>query len=73
MQILQEVAEGKASTQSSKHGHHGAGHANDGNISTFSHTTDEQSPYWEVDLGRDYKIRQIEIFARRDCCGKLLG
>ncbi|XP_071121338.1 fucolectin-1-like [Mytilus edulis] len=74
VQILQEVAEGKASTQSSQHGYHGAGHANDGNISTFSHTgtTDEQSPYWEVDLGRDYKIRQIEIFARRDCCGELI-
>ncbi|VDI44367.1 Hypothetical predicted protein [Mytilus galloprovincialis] len=25
-----------------------------------------------VDLGRDYNIRQIEIFARRDCCGELI-
>ncbi|CAC5416542.1 unnamed protein product [Mytilus coruscus] len=72
VQILQEVAEGKASTQSSQHGHHEAVHANDGNISTFSHTTTEQSPYWMVDLGRDYNIRQIEIFARRDCCGELI-
>lgn len=71
VQMLQELAEGKAATQSSLHGNHWARYANDGNISTFSHTTTEQSPYWMVDLGRDYNIRQIEIFARRDCCGKL--
>ncbi|XP_063398209.1 fucolectin-1-like [Mytilus trossulus] len=72
VESLQEVAEGKTSTQSTQHSSYKPGNANDGNLNTFSHTTDEQSPYWEVDLGRNYKIRQIEIFARRDCCGDLI-
>ncbi|CAC5416543.1 unnamed protein product [Mytilus coruscus] len=72
VQNLQEVAEGKASTQSSQLRTYQPGNANDGNLNTFSHTTNEQSPYWEVDLGRDYKIRQIKIFVRRDCCGDLI-
>ncbi|XP_052066550.1 fucolectin-1-like [Mytilus californianus] len=69
---LQEVAEGKTSTQSSQHTIYKPGNANDGILNTFSHTTGEQSPYWEVDLGRVYKIKQIEIFVRRYCCGDLI-
>ncbi|VDH90129.1 Hypothetical predicted protein [Mytilus galloprovincialis] len=72
---LHEVAEGKKSTQSSQHSSFKPDNANDGNLNTFSHTTTsatEQSPYWEVDLGRNYKIKHIEIFVRRDCCGDLI-
>ncbi|CAG2234593.1 unnamed protein product [Mytilus edulis] len=69
---MHEVAEGKRSTQSSQHAIFKPSYANDGNLNTFSLTTAEQSPYWEVDLGRNYKIRRIEIFVRRDCCGDLI-
>ncbi|XP_063398208.1 fucolectin-1-like [Mytilus trossulus] len=72
VESLQEVAIGKTSTQSTQHLSYKPGNANDGNLNTFSHTTTEQSPYWEVDLGRNYKIRQIEIFVRRTCCGNLI-
>ncbi|XP_063400106.1 fucolectin-6-like [Mytilus trossulus] len=76
VQVLREVAEGKASRQSSQYVHLRPGYANDGNLNTFSMTDlyGDLSPYWEVDLGRDFKIRQVEIFVRKDCCvdGKFL-
>lgn len=74
VQVLQEVAKGKASRQSLQYLHFRSGYANDGNLNTFSitHTNGDLSPYWEVDLGHDFKIRQVEIFVRKDCCGKLI-
>ena len=75
VQVLQEVAAGKKSRQSTQHAIHISGYANDGNLNTFSHTKDtkdDKSLYWEVDLGHYFKIRQVEIFVRKDCCGKLV-
>ncbi|XP_063399361.1 fucolectin-6-like [Mytilus trossulus] len=71
VEVLQEVAKGKASRQSLQDLHFRSGYAYDGNLNTFSitHTNDDLSPYWEVDLGHDFKIRQVEIFVRKDCCG----
>lgn len=66
---MKEVAHGKISKQSTQHHIYISGNANDGNVYTFSHTTGGMS-FWEVDLGRDFKIKQIEIFVRQDCCGE---
>lgn len=71
---LKEVAYGKKSYQSStyNHGNPYSSHlAVDGNIHTMIHTYTENSPYWEVDLGRIYRIKRVEIYNRRDCCGKI--
>ena len=60
----QEVAVGKSAVQSStlKNNNLKFGPANavDGNNSTFSHT-DDGAASWEVDLGQDYRIRNISI------------
>ncbi|CAC5416549.1 unnamed protein product [Mytilus coruscus] len=62
VQVLQEVAAGKISRQSSQYIHFIPGYANDGNLNTISHTRNDLSQYWEVDLGHDFKIRQVEIY-----------
>ncbi|CAG2190770.1 unnamed protein product [Mytilus edulis] len=75
VQVLQEVAAGKKSRQSTQYANHISGYANDGNLNTFSHTKDtkdDKSLYWEVDLGHYFKIRQVEIFVRKDCCGHVI-
>lgn len=30
----------------------------------------EVSPWLRIDLGQSFKIHEIEVFARTDCCGK---
>ena len=32
------------------------------------HTAQEASPWWQVDLQREYRLREIRIFNRSDCC-----
>lgn len=34
------------------------------------HTADEPNPWWMVDLGRNYPLRQIRVFNRIDCCAE---
>lgn len=56
----------------------GAGKAVDGNTdanlkmndakSSVSHTGDEESPWWEVDLGAVYDIGKVVVWNRQDCC-----
>ena len=29
------------------------------------------SPYWWVDLGRNFKVKRVDIYNRMDCCGKI--
>ncbi|XP_052065710.1 uncharacterized protein LOC127705436 isoform X2 [Mytilus californianus] len=71
--VLKEVAHKKISTQSTQHRDFISGKANDGNLDTFSHTAmNAQTSFWEVDLGREFKIKQVEIFVRKDCCGDLI-
>ncbi|XP_063404561.1 fucolectin-like [Mytilus trossulus] len=70
---LKEVAKGKAAQQSSTYkDHFPAGTAVDGNIGTFSTTQHEYNPYWWVDLGRIYRVKRIEVYSRKDCCGSRL-
>ena len=41
-----------------------------GIFSDHTHTSTEKSPWMRVDLGARYRIHEIEIFARSNCCGK---
>lgn len=34
------------------------------------HTTDEQNPWWQVDLQGFYSINEIRLFNRLDCCSE---
>ncbi|CAG2226426.1 ACSS1_2 [Mytilus edulis] len=62
---LREVAYGKLSSQSSVYGSDTPPNAVDGDLNTYMHTEQEQSPYWIVDLGKIYQIKRIEIFNRK--------
>ena len=70
---------GKDPMQSSTRFGAGANRANDGTTNgkfwtTFSvsHTEWEQSPWWEIDLGKEYDLTQVNIWNRTDCCEKFL-
>ncbi|MEM9203181.1 MAG: discoidin domain-containing protein [Actinomycetota bacterium] len=71
------VALGKAATQSSNYnGTFVAGKAVDGKTGggyadSFTHTLDDE-PWWDVDLGADYTIDNINLFNRTNCCGARL-
>ena len=43
--------------------------ANDGNLSTFNHTSIETSPWWQVDIGSVKTIGKIEVVNRVGCPG----
>ncbi|CAC5416550.1 unnamed protein product [Mytilus coruscus] len=68
---LSEVAYGKQTKQSSGYLFY-ASAAVDGNFNTCSHTGLDASPYWGVDLGKEYKIFRTENFNRKSCCGERL-
>ncbi|CAG2234590.1 unnamed protein product [Mytilus edulis] len=61
---LTEVAYGKSCKQSSTAGVEYASKAVDGDLNTYGHTNQDHSPYWIVDLGKFYQVKQIEIFNR---------
>ena len=78
------VALNKPTKQSSTYGHtrHSphSGLVVDGNTDgmfwrrSVSHTNRDSNPWWEVDLQRDYTIKEIVVYNRRDCCeGRLQG
>lgn len=73
VKTLHEVAKGKSTNQSSlyKGKYYPAEWAVDGNTGTFSHTKGEENPYWWVDLGKLYRVKQIVVYSRKDCCGKI--
>ena len=41
--------------------------------SIVAHTSDSVLPYFAVDLGKTYKIAQVSITNRADCCRKLFS
>ncbi|XP_069584588.1 fucolectin-5-like [Ranitomeya imitator] len=45
----------------------------DGNQDTCSHTDNEVSPWWRVDLLSSYRIKNITITTRKDCCEEQLN
>ena len=75
--LIADVALYKNASQSSTLGY-SAHYAVDGNKNTVlglyscTHTITEQSPWWEVDLGKTYDITGVEITNRGDCCGNRL-
>lgn len=69
------IAAGKTATQSSTNLNADASRAVDNNTDgnywasfSISGTNWENQPYWEVDLGANYDIADIEIWNREDCC-----
>lgn len=78
-QETKELTGGKTCYQSST-SHGGAASraidgVRDGNWSNNSvtHTTKEQNPWWEVDLGENYEITSIRVHNRTDCCAERLS
>jgi hypothetical protein len=37
---------------------------------TLTHTTSEQYPWWQVDLGRSWPIGAVTVYNRTDCCAE---
>jgi hypothetical protein len=56
-----------------------AGRAVDGNTSgnwgdnSVTHTTVENQPWWQVDLGSLQPIQEVKLWNRTDCCGDALA
>lgn len=59
-------------TQSTTLSYRDANSAIDGNETTFSSTTNEPNPWWQVDFPRDIDITNISIINRKDCCQERL-
>ena len=49
-----------------------SGHWTANNTNSFTHTNEENNPWWEVDLGSFYDISEIRIWNRTDCCQERL-
>ncbi|XP_066277441.1 uncharacterized protein [Branchiostoma lanceolatum] len=75
----ENVAIGKPASQSSTDGFSTADLAVDGEKGTSvpdnqcTLTNPEISPWWQVDLGRDWPISTVRVLNRGDCCGRLLA
>ena len=69
---LKNVAYSKKVTLSSRYHrvHYPGWNAVNGVLSDFAHSGHERSPWLRIDLGRNFRIHEIEVFARSDCCSK---
>ncbi|KAH3702837.1 hypothetical protein DPMN_077863, partial [Dreissena polymorpha] len=73
------LAIGKRAYQSSTHERGAATDAVDGctdgtyNNYCCTHTEIEDGPWWEVDLGGDFPIKEIVVYNRQDCCSERLA
>jgi hypothetical protein len=73
------LALGKPATQTSTCFDSPASRAVDGNTNgnwaanSVTHTCLQGQPSWQVDLGAEFLISQIEIYNRTDCCGARLA
>ena len=73
--IPQNLALGKAASQSSTYGVGAASYAVDGNpigsspwSADLQHTQSELSPWWEVDLAESADLDSVRIYNRSNCC-----
>ncbi|XP_062570122.1 uncharacterized protein LOC134232192 [Saccostrea cucullata] len=70
---LRNVAYGKSVILSSNY--HSSGYSGskvvNGLLTDLSHTAAEKTPYLVIDLGKDYVIHEIEVFARKCCVHQL--
>ncbi len=69
---ISNLAAGKPSFQSStfrdNDNRFGSGKSVDGNTSNFNHTKKDNRAWWEVDLGFEADIGDVQIWNRADCC-----
>ena len=42
-------------------------------IDKCTHTLEDNSPWWRVDLGRVEPVAEVNILNRGDCCGARLN
>lgn len=70
---LENVAYSKLVILSSKFSSHlyQGPNAVNGLLNDFTATAQERFPWIIIDLGGSFKIHEIEVFARSDCCGKI--
>mmetsp|Transcript_704 Transcript_704/g.756 ORF Transcript_704/g.756 Transcript_704/m.756 type:complete len:883 (+) Transcript_704:915-3563(+) len=66
---IREIALYRPATQSSTYGTAYANKGVDGNFANAFHTKCGSHPWWEVDLGVDSFIQDVEITNRVQCCG----
>ena len=75
----QNLALGKAATQSSTYLNNAASRAVDGNTNgnldsgSTTYTNDEANAWWQVDLGASYAISTVVLWNRTDCCANRLS
>ncbi len=78
----ENIAQGKATKQSSKYAFGISGRAVDTDISTdrgpwtngsITHTKKDKEAWWEVDLGEVYTLSEIKYRGRSDCCKERLS
>lgn len=73
------LALGQATTQSSDDYGGLASRAVDGNTSgnwadsSLTHTTNENQPWWQVDLAKVQSLSTIDVWNRTDCCAERLS
>jgi hypothetical protein len=68
------LAQGRAATQSSTYYGNGASNAVDANTTSgANHTSLDNEPWWEVDLGAEYSLQSVTVWNRLDCCGSRLS
>lgn len=76
---LQNLALKKTATQSSTLNGGDAARAVDGNTDgnwsagSVTHTDSSKQAWWQVDLGAVYKLKQVFVYNRTDCCGERLS
>lgn len=76
---LKNLALGKGTSQSSTEYGGNSERAVDGNISgefsqnSVTHTSYQEQPWWQVDLGTMYDITNIHIYNRTDACSERLS
>ncbi|KAA1240342.1 M12 family metallopeptidase, partial [Aquimarina sp. RZ0] len=72
-----DLAAGKSSFQSSTYrndtNRYGSGKAVDGNTGNITHTNKQNKAWWEVDLGVNADIKNVQIWNRADCCKNRLS
>jgi hypothetical protein len=75
----QNVAVGKPATQSTTSFDAPAAYAVDGNhsgdfnLKTVTHTQNESTPWWMVDLGQEYDLDRVVVWNRTDCLSRRLA
>jgi len=70
---LVNVAQGGSATQSSNYSStvYLAPNAVDGILNNFTHTSGsagDANPWWQVNMGADYRLNQVVLYNRSDCC-----